>query len=267
MRRPSIASSAGTTNRRNAISAETGLPGSAKTSVPSSLTANVVGRPGLSLTPAKTSRKPSRASAGRTWSCGPTDTPPVVMSMSTSRSAARITATVASRSSPTRTRVTSSPPARCTAPPSAGPFESRMPPGGKRLAGVGQLVTGAHERDPRPPHDAGARDVQRREHAHLGRAEQRAGVDDERARPDVLAGRAQVQALADRSRRRRSRRRRRHDLLLGDRVGALRHRRAGRDAHRRAGPHRRRPPRCRPSPPRSAPGAPTRPAVSAATIA
>ena len=90
---------------------------------------------GLELTPAKTSRKPSRASAGRMWSCGPTDTPPVVMSMSTSRSAARMTATVASRSSPTRTRVTRSPPARCTAPPSAGPLESRMPPGGSGLPG------------------------------------------------------------------------------------------------------------------------------------
>jgi hypothetical protein len=43
------------------------------------------GTPGFIATPANTSRTPGRCSAERTWSCGPTDTPPVVMSMSTSR--------------------------------------------------------------------------------------------------------------------------------------------------------------------------------------
>ena len=151
------------------------------------------------------------ASAGRTWSCGPTDTPPVVMRMSTSRSAARRTETVASRSSPTRTRATSSPPARCTAPPSAGPLESRIPPGGSGLPGSVSSSPVPSERDARPAHDGRARDVQRREHAELGRAQQRAGVDDELAGEDVLARGTHMQSLADRDPRRRPscRRRRR----------------------------------------------------------
>ena len=157
------------------------------------------------------------------------------MRMSTSRSAARSTATVASRSSPTRTRATRSPPARCTAPPRAGPLESRMPPGGSGLPGSVSSSPVPMSDDARPAYDVRARDVQRREHAHLGRPEQRPGADDELAGADVLAGRAQVQPAADVA----------VDLddvavdhrllLRDDGVRAAGHGRAGRDAYGGAG--------------------------------
>ncbi len=95
--------------------------------------------------------------------------------------------------------------------------------GEQGLAGIGQLVAGAGERDARAAHDARARDVQRCQHAELGRSEQRAGVDDELAGADVLPRRADVQVLlddpvdddravvlVDRG-----------ELLLGDRIGAV----------------------------------------------
>ena len=73
--RPWSASSAGRANSENVTAADTGLPGSPNTRRPPSVP-NQVGLPGCSATPQNTSSTPSAASAGLTWSWGPTDTPP-----------------------------------------------------------------------------------------------------------------------------------------------------------------------------------------------
>jgi hypothetical protein len=94
-------SSAGRTNRWKVTIADTGLPGKPKHKVPARAPKKV-GLPGRSATPQKTSSTPSAANAGRTWSCGPTDTPPVAIATSAASACSR-RATVAARSSPTVT--------------------------------------------------------------------------------------------------------------------------------------------------------------------
>ena len=74
---PWRARSAGRTKRSAPTSAETGLPGSPKTSV-EPRTPKESGLPGLTATPQKTSSTPSSAAIRRTRSCGPTETPPEV---------------------------------------------------------------------------------------------------------------------------------------------------------------------------------------------
>ena len=110
-RRPRRASIAGRAKRTNVTTAETGLPGRPKTSVPPARP-NQVGLPGCSATRQNTSSTPSAASAGLTWSCGPTDTPPETSTTSDSaerrRQAPRV---VASRSSASRRARAASAPA------------------------------------------------------------------------------------------------------------------------------------------------------------
>ena len=74
---PLIAISAGRTSSRKVTIAETGFPGRPKTSV-SPWVPNQVGLPGFSATPQKRSSTPSSASAPLTWSCSPTETPPLI---------------------------------------------------------------------------------------------------------------------------------------------------------------------------------------------
>src|SRR3954453_17291778 len=77
--------SAGSMSDRKPTMLESGLPGRPKTSVaPCPPDGEVVvvrrpknsGLPGLTRTRPKTSSTPHASNAGRTWSCGPTDTPP-----------------------------------------------------------------------------------------------------------------------------------------------------------------------------------------------
>jgi len=68
-----------------------GLPGRPRTSV-SPCVPHHVGLPGRSATRQKTSRTPWLSSAGLTWSCGPTDTPPLRSTRSASASARPIAA-------------------------------------------------------------------------------------------------------------------------------------------------------------------------------
>ena len=51
-------------------------PAARRRACPSGATPNQIGRPGAAPRARSTSRTPSAASAGLTWSCGPTDTPP-----------------------------------------------------------------------------------------------------------------------------------------------------------------------------------------------
>ena len=73
--------SAGPTKSRKHATVESGLPGRPKTSV-ASRRPNQSGLPGLSRTRQNSSSTPRACSAGLTWSCGPTDTPPETSSTS-----------------------------------------------------------------------------------------------------------------------------------------------------------------------------------------
>ena len=90
--------------------AETGLPGSPKTSAPCWATPNQVGLPGFSATRQKTRSTPSEANASLTWSWPPTETPPQTTTSSAS-SIRSIAARVSSGSSLTVSVATSSAPA------------------------------------------------------------------------------------------------------------------------------------------------------------
>ena len=165
------------------------------TSVPSSATKKQIWPPGRRLTRPKISRAPSAASAGRTWSCGPTETPPTVTRMSAPRQRrAHRRRSSRSRSSPTRTReMTSAPASRAAALQRVAVGVADLA-GLQRAARIDQLVAGADERDPRLAHDRRARDVDRREHADLRSGQQRAGLQHDRADGDVVAGDAHVVA-------------------------------------------------------------------------
>ena len=95
---PCSATSAGRANSENVTNADTGLPGSPNTSL-SPAVPNQVGLPGCSDTPQNTSLTPSAASAGLTWSWGPTDTPPETIATSACSSAWPSACSVAARSS------------------------------------------------------------------------------------------------------------------------------------------------------------------------
>ena len=92
------------------IIADTGFPGSPNTSVPSGAWPNHVGLPGFSRTPQNRSSTPRAASAGFTWSCGPTDTPPEPITTSASSIARANASSVAERSSRTIALLVTRPP-------------------------------------------------------------------------------------------------------------------------------------------------------------
>ncbi len=150
---PCSASSAGRTKSRKVTSAETGLPGRPKTSE-SSRVPNHVGLPGCSATRQNVSVTPSVSSAGLTWSCGPTETPPEITTTRAASSAPARIRSLATRSSGTIAVWVTTPPSRlaCAARPtrfelwiSPGPSGA---PGGRssspvqRIATVGRAATG-----------------------------------------------------------------------------------------------------------------------------
>ena len=156
---------------------------------------NSVGLPGFSATPQKRSSTPSSASAARTWSCSPTDTPPQSTSTSARSSAAAIASRVASASSPTRRRSRDD--------LGAAPLGERADGVGVGVvdrAGARAAVPGSSSSSPvvitatrgrRAQRELGA--SERGEHAELGGAE-RGARRRARASPgaDVLAGEAHV---------------------------------------------------------------------------
>ena len=178
---------AGRANRWNVTIADTGLPGSPNTSVPSRVP-NQVGLPGWSRTPQNRSSTPSSASAGFTWSCGPTETPPLTQTTSAASSASASAARVASASS------------RHAA--ALDHLRARLPrlrgdavgvrvadlAGSERGIGLDQLVAGREHREPRPLPARHGRDSERSEHGQLRRADRRPRGDDGLARVHVLAG-------------------------------------------------------------------------------
>ncbi len=97
---PASRRSAGSMKTQKQTIVESGLPGSPKTSVPAPVRPNQIGLPGLIFTRQKTSSTPQASNAGRTWSCGPTETPPLTTSTSAA-SPASTASIVAPRSSPT----------------------------------------------------------------------------------------------------------------------------------------------------------------------
>ena len=126
--RPWIARSAGAAKRRKVTIAETGLPGSPKTSF-ASLLPNHVGRPGRSATRQKRSSTPSSMKAPLTWSWGPTETPPEQTTRSAWSSASPKRLIVAAGSSPTWLASTTSAPAARTSACSVVKLESCSSPG------------------------------------------------------------------------------------------------------------------------------------------
>ena len=126
--RPWRAASAGRTNSENVTTAETGLPGSPNTST-EPRRPNQVGLPGWSATRQNTSSTPSSASAGLTWSCGPTDTPPEMITTSARSSAAASPASVAARSSGSRCAGPAIAPSAAASASSIGAFELWISPG------------------------------------------------------------------------------------------------------------------------------------------
>ena len=109
---PCSARNAGRAKRWNVTSAETGLPGRPEARAcrraPRTRWACRAG----ARTPQKRCSTPRSASAGFTWSCGPTETPPVTQTTSAISSAAVSAARVAVASSGTPVRITTTAPVR-----------------------------------------------------------------------------------------------------------------------------------------------------------
>ena len=211
--------------------AETGLPGSPNTTVPSRVP-NQVGRPGRSATRQKTSSTPSACSAGLTWSWGPTETPPESTRTSVSSSAAAMAARVASSVSATTAVRSTCAPACVASAASVAALElcswpgPSGPPGATSSSPVARTTT------------RGLRAQRTRSAAgldgdpDLGGADARARRQDGRARAQIVAGRAHVAAGVDLVVERHAIAVDGHELDLQDRVGPVGQCGAGRDAHR-----------------------------------
>ena len=120
--RPWRARRAGRAKSKKVTIAETGLPGSPRTSTPSRAP-NHVGLPGASATRQKRCSTPSRASAGLTWSCGPTETPPETRPGRLPEGVVERRGGGGGAVGPVW-RATASPPARATSPPRVSALES-----------------------------------------------------------------------------------------------------------------------------------------------
>ena len=190
---PSSRRSAGRTNRWKVTIADTGLPGSPKTSAPGAVP-NHVGLPGLRRTPQKTSSTPRAASAGFTWSCGPTDTPPEMHTTSAPSRASRSAARLRSRSSgivPAQHHLGSGALGLRREAHRVRVADLARP---ERLAHLHELVARAEHRDPRAARAQHLAHAQRGEHAQLGRPEGDPRPQDHLARRDVLPGAPHVGA-------------------------------------------------------------------------
>ena len=141
---------------------------------------------------------PRAASAGLTWSCGPTDTPPEMITTSERSSAAAMPASVAARSSGSRWAAAVDAPAPAASPVSIGALELWISPGPSGSPGARSsspvhrtLTRGRWATRQRP--DAGGDGG-----AELDRAQPGAGGEHGRAGGHVLAGLADVLAGRDR---------------------------------------------------------------------
>ncbi len=175
----------GAANSVNVTIADTGLPGSPKTSC-SPRDPNQVGLPGCSATPQKCWSTPTVESAGRTWSCGPTETPPVMISRSARSSAS-------AERGLRRAEVVGESEHRFDDRAAASGERGQHRPVGvvdltraERLARCAQLIAGAQHHDARCPGDRDAcrRRQPRRRRAHAARSPFRpAGPASRRACP------------------------------------------------------------------------------------
>ena len=244
--------SAGRTNRWNVTIAETGLPGRPKTQAcchRGSRSRSAC--PGRSATPQKTCSTPSSASAGFTWSCGPTDTPPVTTTTSASSarsSAATVAAVVVAHGRrparrPRRPRAPG-PGSRsrscCGSGPGpaereAGPARRPSPP--PRRAGGRAHESSATPVEAATPSSAGPRRVPGRQHG-VARADVLARRAGSPCRAAERSGHAQLAVVLRPHPRRAARRRRRPGPSRRSRSRSPRRRRAsprtdGRRATRR----------------------------------
>ena len=120
-------------------------------------TPNQVGLPGRSRTPQKRSSTPSSRSAGFTWSCGPTETPPETITTSAARAPPRAPRRVPSASSGTVIRcdhLAARPLHLGAEGVGVGAVDGAGP---ERRAGLGELVAGDEDGDARAAARIGAR--------------------------------------------------------------------------------------------------------------
>ena len=101
--RPASPPAPGARRARSRPGSRPGCPAGRRRARPTGATPNQSGLPGLCATRQNTSRTPSAASAGLTWSCGPTETPPDETTTSAASAAANASS-VAARSSGTISR-------------------------------------------------------------------------------------------------------------------------------------------------------------------
>ena len=154
--RPTRRRRAGRTNSSNVTKLETGLPGRPNRSVrpPSgrSTTPNANGLPGWTAT-RHSSIRPISANAARTWSYGPTETPPETMTASTSPGGRSAGGPGRPRVGPPRSRgrTPRRPPPRRGREPR--PVRVRDPGRAERATGGPDLVAGRQDPDPRPAVD------------------------------------------------------------------------------------------------------------------
>ena len=154
-------------------------------------TPNHVGLPGRSATRQNTSSTPLVASAGLTWSCGPTDTPPLRRRGRPRRAPARWrVGGLASSADAAAPRLARRParPARAA----SAPLESWTWPGPERGARADELVAGRQDRDARARRAAHRCAAGVIGDAELGRAEDACRGQHHLARPQVLARVADV---------------------------------------------------------------------------
>ena len=167
--------------------AETGLPGSPKTSAPCWATPNQVGLPGFSATRQKTRSTPSEANASLTWSWPPTETPPQTTTSSAS-SMRSIAALGELGIVPHRLRC------HQLRPRAQGERRDRVgvgvpnATGLPRRTGFEQLVARRQHRQTRAPDAADRRSPDRREHTELRRTDASATSQHRGPRLDVVTG-------------------------------------------------------------------------------
>ena len=193
--------SAGRANRWKVTSADTGLPGRPKTTLGPRVP-NQVGLPGFSATRQKSSSTPSSASAGLTWSCGPTDTPPGRSRHRPASSARPRVSTVWARSSRTISRAITRAPARWACAARAYALELRIWPGASGRAGLDQLVAGRQHRNARERRRTGPRPGRARPARPARRGPGRRPRVAPARRQDVLARPADVRPPPSAGRRR-----------------------------------------------------------------
>ena len=215
---------------------ESGLPGRPNTSV-APRRPNHSGLPGLSRTRQNTSSTPAASSAGLTWSCGPTETPPETSS--TSPASAGLDRGARGGQVVGDDRVHDDLGAGALGEqPQREPVGLVDPARLRRRAHLEQLRPGREHVDDRAPAHRDLADAGGGERGDALDGERRAGGREHVAAGDVLAAVADVVPAAQRPGRRHAVAVERGVLDAQDRVGAVGQRRAGRDPQRGPGRER-----------------------------